>query len=178
MRKSVAATFLALSALAMQTVSAQAADVSVTATITGADIGTRTLQVPGSIALVTTSGQSQLSGSFATVVAESAKQGANPWSVTASVTDFSGPNSSTITKDKLTVGTRSTVQVLGGGSLSYTAADGSSFGTTRELVKNAGQSSSVAYTGTYTTTNPLALEIPNGSATGAYSATMTLTLVQ
>ncbi|MEA3078346.1 MAG: hypothetical protein QOF60_3254 [Actinomycetota bacterium] len=179
MRKTVATLFIALSVLIAQSGVAHADNVPVTATLTGATVGTRTLTVPLSIALATSSGVSTINGSFQTVVTEAAKAGANPWKVTTSLSDLvlQGSPTDTISKSQVDLFNRATTPVAGGGTITHPGTDPQDFSVERTLVNNV-QNTLQVYTGTYTTTAGLQLHIPNGTKTGIYDATMTITLVQ
>jgi hypothetical protein len=75
----------------------------------------------------------------------------------------------------------STVQVAGGGSTLTGSTTGTLDGA-QTLTKDTGETPTVLYTGTYTTTSSLTLTPPNGTvaATGGstYSNTLNLTLIQ
>lgn len=179
MRKTAVVLALALSVLLAQSGVAQADDVPVTATLTAATIGTRTLTVPLSIALATSSGVDTVNGSFQTIVTEAAKAGANPWKVTASLSDLTLTGSPTdiIDSSEVDLFNRDTVVANGGGTVTHPGAEPLDFSAERTLVNNV-QATTNIYTGSYTTSAELQLHIPNGSKAGVYGATMTLTLVQ
>lgn len=148
------------------------------ATLTAGSIGSRSLTSISPVVLATALNTPTASGAYTAVVTEAARGGTNPWSLTAVASALTGPAGSTaIPAAALSVGARSVVQVAGGGTAA--APTGSSpLDSAATLFSNTGQSTSALYTGTYTGTGTISLAVPNGQAVGAYTGTLTVTLVQ
>ena len=197
MRKRIvaaASAVLVSGGLAVAGTSAQAADcttspasgctVAVTAVVGGTGLGgVRTL---GSVAPVALAGTSSLTGALAVPVVETAATGVNPWSVTAVSSDLtSGTN--TITASHLSVADTSlptgvgclSTLLLANQQCTVTGGGGSrALDTAQTLFSVATENPSTAYTGTYHYAGLLTLNVPNGTPAGAYSGSLTLTLVQ
>jgi hypothetical protein len=158
--------------------------VAVTAVVGGAGLGgIRTL---GAVAPVALAGTSSLTGALDVPVVETAATGVNPWSITAASTDLtSGGN--TITANHLTVadttlpttvGCLSTL-LLANQQCTITGGGGSrALDSAKTLFSVANENPTTAYTGTYNYVGLLTLDVPNGTPAGAYSGSLTLTLVQ
>jgi hypothetical protein len=184
MRKSLIAVSLSLTAFASAASVAGATEstqtATVTATVTTGNIGLRSIGLTPAIALTAIPGQAYVSGGTSAQVVEAAVTGANPWTLTAALTDLGGtagqPNASdTIPKANVSVSGQATTAVGGGG----TKTDGASgdMSAARTLVSYA-QSVTSVFTGTYTNTATLTATIPNGNHLGAYTGTLTYTLIQ
>jgi hypothetical protein len=169
------AALLALAGAAAVAAPAHAEDVTVTATTTDLS-GTRVLTVGPAVVLA--AGDTTLNGTLEASVVETAKRGTTPWSVTAVATGLTSVGGATIAADNLSVAPATPVVV--GGHPNATAGAGGQFGTdvTRTLFTVTGESTTTSYTGTYTSTGALALQVPNGTPTDAYTGTITVTLVQ
>jgi hypothetical protein len=146
----------------------------VTATL--ANIGSRSVTLVNPIALTSVQGAANLSASYGVTVAEVTRQGTNPWSVTADIGTLTS-GSDTIAPTNLSVSARAVVQTLGGGTSS--APSGSqAFGAARTLFSNINQNTSTIYSGTYAASGTVTLAPPDGTKTGIYTGTFTVTLVQ
>jgi hypothetical protein len=182
-RRLGASAVLATAAALGPAVSAGAADgdgstATITATITGGAIGSRSVTSVAPVALDSTLGSANLTGTLAVVVTEASRTGTNGWSVTAQAGDLTrATGTETIPASALSVSGRSVAQTLGGGT--STATSGSqSLDSPRTLFSNSGQSTGAVYTGTYSASGNLSLTVPNGTLTGVYTGTLTVTLVQ
>jgi hypothetical protein len=154
---------------------ADAATSTVTANVTAGTIGSRSITSTPAIVLTSTTGSAKVSGTMTAVVTEAAATGVSPWSVTLDLgTLTSGSN--TLANSNVDVLNRSTVKAAGGGTVSNPGTT-EALDTTRTLMTNTGQSTSAVYTGTYTSTASLDLNLPNGTPTGIYTGTMTITLI-
>ena len=161
---------------------------AVTATITTGSVGSRSITLANPVALTSALNTSTLNGSLATTVTEAARTGTNAWSVTAAIgplVDTSVPVN-TLANTNVTVSSRRVDQVAGGGTA--TAAGGTTaapvtdagevVSAARTLFSTDGQLNTLVYTGTYASTSNWSLALPNGTKIGAYTGTITLTLVQ
>jgi len=129
------------------------------------------------VAMTSGLGSETISGSLAVTVVEAVRTGTNPWSVTAVLdADLINATSDVITADNLAVTPGDVTQVLSGG----TAAEGAAgtLDTPQTLFEVSGQSTSLIYSGDYAQSSALELTVPAGSATGTYTADLTVTLVQ
>jgi hypothetical protein len=152
-------------------------DATLTATLTGGAIGSRSITSVAPIALISSAGSGTVDGSMATLVTETAVTGdATGWSITAALTNLSD-GSHTLSKALVDVKNRAVVQVAGGGTSTATTGT-EDLSATRTLFSNSGQSATSVYTGTNASTADLSLHVPNGTATGVYTGTMTVTLIQ
>lgn len=169
-----------------------------TATITALD--TRTITT---VDVLTFAGElgtdTSVSGAFNVVVAETAAAGVNPWSVTGRLcgpTDLANPSTSgsdcTTYPDQLarsqpadgvslpganfTANTTAPTVVDGGGTAS--AGSGGALSGAAELLVNTGQDPDTAYTGTYTETGTIDLDLSNVDDIGTFSGYWVVTLVQ
>jgi hypothetical protein len=150
---------------------------TLTATLTGNAIGSRSVTLVAPISMSSAAGSTTLSSPYAVTVTEATRSGTNPWSVTADVSTLTDLTSDTIAASNLSVSARSIIQTLGGGTSS--APTGSAaFGSAQTLFSNAGQSLTTLYSGTYAASGTVTLAPPDGSKTGIYSGTFTVTLVQ
>lgn len=183
MRRSVAAAALALTAMASSIGSAGAAESSttatVTATITSGNIGVRSIGAVPDVALVATAGSETVTGTLTANVAEAAVTGANPWTLSAAVTDLTLPVlGDVIPNDNIDISNRATSTVPSSGLGTLTSPSGTQdMSATRTLVTNV-QDVTRVYTGAYVSTADLAVTVPNGNHLGAYAGTLTITLVQ
>jgi hypothetical protein len=153
---------------------------ALTATLTSGSIGSRSVTTVAPVALTTALNSSIATGSMSVLVTEAARGGTNPWSVTA-VSSALLKNGATSADDipasNLSVDSRAVVQAAGGGTAA--APSGSaSLATAATLFSNTGQALTSLYTGTYTATGTVSLAVPNAQAVGAYTGTLTVTLVQ
>lgn len=155
---------------------ASASTATVTANVTAGGIGLRSLTSVPAIALTATPGNSKVSGSMSAVVTEAAVTGVTPWSVTADLTTLTN-GSNTLANSNVDINTRGVTKVAGGGTATATSG-AEDLSATRTIFTTTGQSTTAVYTGTYSSTANLDLTIPNGTATGIYTGTMTVTLVQ
>lgn len=121
-----------------------------------------------------------LQGQLAVTVAEIAKLGsdfrviaklAGPFSSTTTATDIPP---SALSMATATVSDISAVPPLGGGLVG--AKEFGSLDQDRQIYQITGQDANTAYSGVYLSTNALTLTIPEGTAGGAYVATVTITL--
>jgi hypothetical protein len=152
---------------------------SITANLTSGGIGFRTLTTTP-ITLSSIANSETVDGTMAALVTEGAVTGDTDWSVTAALgvlTRLSGTE--TIANSQTSISNRETIQVAGGGTAEdLSAASPVAMSSTVTLQHQTGQSALAVYTGTYATTADLQLSVPNGQATGVYTGTMTITLVQ
>lgn len=152
---------------------------NLTATLTNTSIGSRSITLvatPGAFSSVM--GNAGLTSSLQTLVTETAIGGTNPWYVTGVLAGAWSDGTNSIPASALADTANNTVQVAGGGTV-----DQGTTGTldgAQTLVKNTGQTTSVLYTGTYTTTTSMTLTPPNGTvASGVpYTNVLDLTLIQ
>ena len=154
---------------------ASANTTTLTANITAGAIGSRTLTVNPVAAFASVLGNAGMTTTATMIVTETAVQGANPWSVTASSTAFTDTGSNSIAATNLVASPVAPVQVAGGGSNTPSAPG--NLGSTYTVWSNSGQNTSTLYTGTYTEALPLTLTPPNGTVASNYTATLTVTLV-
>jgi hypothetical protein len=158
---------------------------STTSTVTAAvgSTGFRTITaLPASLTLA----NGAVGGPLAVTVTEALAQGSNVWGVTAALTTPLTSGSTTLDKNTLTVADAASPVSVSTGCLavasSCTVAGG---GTTarpldvaQTLFSVTGESAATLYTGTYGYAGLLKLTVPNGTPTGVYTGTLTLTLVQ
>lgn len=140
---------------------------------------TRSITAVQPVALAATAGQSTLTGSMSATVTEAAELGANPWTLTATLTNLTLVGTGdTIPNSSVSISSRATASTPATGMGTITPAGGTqTLAATRTLVTVA-QSTSTLYTGTYVSTADLTATVPNGSHVGAYSGTLTITLIQ
>lgn len=176
MRKVIAFVLIG-GAFAFSQVGVASADTAtVTANVTSGSIGLRSLTSVPAITLTSTSGSSTVDGSMAAVVTEAAVTGDTAWSVTAALTSLTN-GGNTLANSNVDILNRAVVQVAGGGTSSAVTGT-QAMSATRTLFSNSGQVATSVYTGTHSATADLSLHIPNGTATGIYTGTMTVTLLQ
>jgi hypothetical protein len=178
MTKTRLATALTLGLLAVGSPALAADGDGGTATVTGtvgSVLGERSVTLVSPVALAAVDATT-LEAPLAVEVTETSRTGTNPWSVTATMSDLTS-GSSTIPGSALSVGGRSVVQTLGGGASAAPSGEGS-LGTAQTLFTNTGQDTSKTYSGTYASASTLRLTVPNGAVSGAYTGTLTVTLVQ
>jgi hypothetical protein len=152
---------------------------TVTATLTANAIGSRSVTLVNPITLASAAGSTTLTAPYGVTVTEATRSGSNPWSVSADVSTLTitGGGSETLAPTTLAVSNRSVNQVAGGGTSS--ALTGSqAFGAARTLFSNSGQNTSLLYTGTYVGSGNVTLTPPDGTKTGVYTGTFTVTLTQ
>jgi hypothetical protein len=140
-------------------------------------LGSRFVSAVPAIVLTSAPGDSTVHGTMTVVVTETAVNGINPWSVTASMSALNQTFAPPIPSSQLVISARSVTQVGGGGTSTPTPG-AENMSTTRTLHVTTGQSALSVYTGTYTDTATLNLSVPNAQPTGQYVGTMTITLVQ
>lgn len=181
MRKPTRIAVAALAAAAAAGIPASGAgalDTTLTATVTAGNVGSRTI-VANPVTMSSVAGTSTLTGSLATTVTEAARTGTNPWSVTAAIgvlTDTVTP-ANTLANTNMSISNRAVTQTSGGGTA--TATSGTEVvSAARTLFTTTGQSTAAVYSGTYASTSDWHLALPNGTPTGVYAGTITLTLVQ
>jgi hypothetical protein len=181
-RRLIIAAVPAALALVMAPTAAHAADGGggssvITATLTGNAIGSRSVTLVSPITMSSLASSTTLSSNYAVTVTEATRSGTNPWSVTAVASDLTDLTSDTITADNLSVSARGVIQTLGGGT--STAPVGSqTLDTARTLFSNANQNTSTLYSGAYAASGTVTLAPPDGSKTGVYTGTFTVTLIQ
>ena len=156
---------------------ASADTATVTANITAGGIGVRSLTSVPAVVLTPALGVATVQGSMTAVVTETAVTGTNPWSVTAALSPLALSGQPNIAASNVDISNRSTVKVAGGGTVSNPSGT-QDMSASRTISTNTGQSTSSIYTGVYTTTADLALNVPNGTVAGIYTGTLTVTLVQ
>jgi hypothetical protein len=177
MRRRIFVAAVLGSALAFSQLGVASADVAtVTANVTAGGIGLRSLTSVPAIALTATPGNAKVSGTMTAVVTEAAVTGVTPWSVTADLSTLTN-GGNTLANSNVDINGRSASRTAGGGTVSATTGS-EAMSTTRTIFTTTGQSTSAVYTGTYSSSANLDLNIPNGTATGIYTGTMTVTLVQ
>jgi hypothetical protein len=177
----IAAVPVAL-ALVMAPTAANAADGGggssvITATLTGNAIGSRSVTLVSPITMSSLASSTTLSSNYAVTVTEATRSGTNPWSVTAVASDLTDLTSDTITAANLAVSGRGVIQTLGGGTAAAPVGS-QTLDQARTLFDNTGQSTSTLYSGTYAATGTVTLSPPDGSKTGVYTGTFTVTLIQ
>lgn len=151
---------------------------TVTATLTSG-IGTRVIQTVTPAALNSVAGTSTLTGALTVTVAEAAVSGdATGWSVSA---QLAGPFADTTTGTQTIPATAlddsaNTVASVNGGGTTTGVAHPGSLDLARTIMSNTGQSASLIYTGTYTSTSTMTLTPPNGTSANTYRATLNITL--
>lgn len=155
---------------------------TVAAAVDGTLGGTRTIAAVPAITLGLNNGS--LSAPLAVSVVETLAPGANPWGVTVQSTDLTATGGS-IAADNLTVADSGLAPVTGGClslvspcTLSPGGTSARGLGTAQKLFAVAGESTGQLYSGTYVYSGNLALTVPNGTPTGAYTGTLTFTLLQ
>ncbi|HUQ40810.1 MAG TPA: hypothetical protein VM030_11715 [Acidimicrobiales bacterium] len=178
----VAAATITAAAVVMQGGPASAADgggatSAVTATITAGAIGSRSITAASPIAMTSSLDSTSLSGSLTATVTEAARSGTNPWSVTATMSDLTNVATDVLSKANMAVSGRSVIKTAGGGTAAAPAGS-SNLDAAVTLFSTTGQSAGVVYTGSYASSSTWTLAVPNATATGVYSGTVTLTLVQ
>jgi hypothetical protein len=150
--------------------------------------GTRSVtSVTPTIGLILSPGTSNMTGTVAIVVTEAARTGTASWSVTAILDEISPVGSGNgftdgaspvtfIPRSAASINAATPTIVAGGGS----AALGSSgnLSAARTLYTVTGQSTSLNYTGTYTSSHTVTLAVPNVQKTGVYTGTLRVALVQ
>ena len=150
---------------------------AVSATLTGGSIGSRSITAASPVTMSSALNSSTLTGGLSLTVTEAARSGTNAWSVTAAMTNLTNATSDVINKDQMNVDTR-TITPVGGGGTSTAPSGSHNMATTATLFSNASQDPTSVYTGTYASSSSWTLSVPNGAKTGAYTGTITLTLVQ
>jgi hypothetical protein len=150
---------------------------TVTATLTGNAIGSRSVTVVAPVALASAAGSTTLSAPYSLTVVEATRSGSNPWSVTGDVSTLTDATSDTIAATNMSVSARAVLQTLGGG-VSSAPAGSQAFGAARTLFSNAGQDTATLYSGNYVGSGTMTLAPPDGTKTGIYTGTFTVTLVQ
>jgi hypothetical protein len=184
----VGATVAALAALAAAPAYASTSTTTtatITAVVGGTGLtGTRTLTAFPAVAL---SGTTALGGTLTAGVTETAATGdVNGWSVTvqSSALDETAPaTSGVIPASDLSIGSIVAPSATGClsvslGTCAISGGSGGALDSPQTLFAVTGESASYAYTGVYTATGVLALSVPNGTAAGDYSGTLTATLIQ
>ena len=177
MRKRFIVAAVLGASLAFSQVGVASADTAtVTANVTSGGIGLRSLTSVPAITLLSTAGSSTVDGSMAAVVTEAAVTGDTAWSVTAALSTLTN-GGNTLANSNVDIKNRAVVQVAGGGT-SAPVTGTQDMSAARTLFNNSGEVATSVYTGTHSATADLSLHVPNGTATGIYSGTMTVTLVQ
>lgn len=150
---------------------------ALTATVTAGSVGARTV-TSAPIAMTSALNSTTLSGAYSVVVTEAARTGTNPWSVTAVLDADLVDGANTIPRSSIALSNQAVVQVASGGTSSAAGAQSGTLDSARTLFTNTGQNTTSVYTGTHTATGTVTLTPPNGSKTGIYAGTFTVTLVQ
>ena len=150
---------------------------SVSATITAGSIGSRSVTVATASPMTSALNGSTLTGTLSVTVAEAARTGTNPWSVTAVLAGALASGGNTIPASNMSVSNRSFSRTLGGGTVSNGSGN-QDLSAARTLFSVADQSATSVYTGSYSGTGDLTLSVPNGQAVGLYTGSITVTLVQ
>jgi hypothetical protein len=181
-RRLIIAAVPAALALVMAPTAAHAADgdggtAVITATLTGNAIGSRSVTLVSPITMSSAASSTTLSSPLAVTVTEATRSGTNPWSVTGVASALTDVANDTIPATALSVSGRSVLQTLGGGTSSAPAGS-QSLDTARTLFSNANQSLSTLYSGVYAGSGTVTLAPPDGSKTGVYTGTFTVTLIQ
>ena len=97
--------------------------------------------------------------------------------MTGDIGTLTDATSDTIAPTNLSVSARGVAQTLGGGTSS--APTGSqAFGTARTLFSNSGQDPATLYSGAYVGSGTVTLAPPDGTKTGIYTGTFTVSLIQ
>jgi hypothetical protein len=150
------------------------------ATLTSGSIGSRSITSVSPVTLTSALNTATASGAMATTVTEAARGGTAAWSLTAVsslLAKTGGTSADDIAASNLSIANRAVTPVAGGGT-STAATGSSSLATDATLFSNSGQSVTSLYTGTYAATGTITLAVPNGQSVGAYTGTLTVTLVQ
>jgi len=150
---------------------------NVTATVAAVSGGRVFGLVTGTIA--TTSG-ANINGAYSVPVVETLAAGANPWEVDASMSDLSRTGGGgTITADHLSAAGATVTNPTGAGTDNTGTGGTFGSGVNLELWNNHGELPANVYTATHTGTGALNINnVPSGTATGAYTGTLTVTLWQ
>ena len=152
---------------------------NLSATLTNTSIGSRSIALvatPG--AFTSVMGNAGLSSSVQVAVAEVAVGGVNPWYVTGQLAGAWSDGTNSIPANALADTANNTIQVQGGGAVDHGTTG--TLDSAQTLVKNTGETASVLYTGTYTTTTNMTLTPPNGTVASGlpYTNVLNLTLIQ
>lgn len=180
-RKSIAliAVVAVLGLLGTSAAFAETSTVTATVGSTTAISGTRSItSVTPLVTMASIAGTASLNGTVVIVVDEVLRTGQN-WSITAAMSDLSTATTpaNTIGKANMTITPDSVTVLLGSGALSVTKGAAAALDVTRTVFSVA-QDPLVNYIGTYTNSSTLKLSVPNGTKTGVYTGTLTVTLVQ
>ncbi len=181
-RKLIIAAVPAALVLGFAPMTAHAADggggsSTITATLTANAIGSRSVTLVNPITLSSLAGSTTLSSSYGVTVTEATRSGSNPWSVSAVSSDLTDATSDTISASALSVSNRSVIQTLGGGT-SAAPTGSAGLASAATLWSNTGQDPATLYSGAYVGSGTVTLAPPDGSKTGVYSGTFTVTLTQ
>jgi hypothetical protein len=152
---------------------------SISAALTAAVVGSRSVTAISPIVLTSALDSTVATGALAVTVTEAARSGTNSWSLTATaspLSDGAAPTPHTIPATALSVLSR-TVQQVGGGGTAVAPAGTSPLSSAATLFSTTGQDTSLLYSGTYVAGGTVSLAIPNGVATGAYTGTLTVSLI-
>jgi hypothetical protein len=150
---------------------------TITATLT--PLGSRSVTAVAPVALTNTTDPALATGLLAVTVTEVARSGTNSWSLTATasaLTDGALPTAHTIPAASLSVLARSVTHPLGGGTA--TAPTGSSpLNSAATLFTTTGEDPTALYTAEYIAGGTVSLAIPSGTPAGAYTGTLTVSLI-
>jgi hypothetical protein len=152
---------------------------TISAALTAATVGSRSVTSVSPVVLTNVLNTSTATGALAVTVTEAARTGTNAWSLTATasaLSDGASPTPSTIAASNLSVLSRSVVQV-GSGGIASAPAGTSSLASAATLFTTTGQDPALLYTGTYAAAGTISLTVPNGAPTGAYTGTLTVSLI-
>jgi hypothetical protein len=151
---------------------------SITAALTAASIGSRSVTTVSPVVLTNVVGTSTATGLLSVTVTEVARSGTNSWSLTAVASALSDgaqtPN--TIPASALSVLGRSVQQTDGGGT-AVAPVGTSSLGSAATLFTTTGQNPGLLYTGGYVAGGTVSLAVPNLVVTGTYTGTLTVSLI-
>jgi hypothetical protein len=152
---------------------------TITATLLPNIVGSRSVTTVAPVALTNVANSAVATGVLSVTVTEAARSGTNSWSLTATasaLSDGAVPTPHTIPASSLTVLSRSVQQNLGGGTAAAPAGT-SALSSAATLFTTTGQDPALLYTGTYVAAGTINLAVPNGVTAGAYTGTLTVSLI-
>ena len=152
---------------------------SITAALTAASIGSRSVTTVSPVVLTNVVGTGTATGLLSVTVTEVARSGTNSWSLTAvasALSDGAVPTAHTLPASALSVLAR-TVQQTDGGGTAVAPAGTSSLSSAATLFTTTGQDPALLYTGGYVAGGTVSLLVPNEVVTGTYTGTLTVSLI-
>ncbi|MFT5223197.1 MAG: hypothetical protein ACI867_001511 [Glaciecola sp.] len=168
----------AVLAFGFATVAYAQTDATVTATVTSPVGAGRSVTAVSPVTLASVSGL-EMSGVLTVGIDEVAATGINDWSVTVSATALSGTDLTDIPASALAIDNRATVGTGQVGEVTLTDGSGSEdLSVARTLFTVGGEVITGAYSGVFAHTADITLSIPNGAELGAYTGTLTVTIVE